>query len=165
MSYFTFIVSDTPLKDVINNHITYLSVNEALSKGIAVSDIVLNSETIDRDKPGVLLYIEDEEKLNEITIQKIDKDLLDSEIPIALKYVSTLEWVCNKERAKQLVSYIKEHLKKSEIIEVWHIWLGNSKYDDATIKKHIDISNLLPTDFEEMFTNNSIDEYSIKITR
>jgi len=162
MSYYAFIASDAQFDDVENPYITYLSINEALEIGLLVPDIVMNSNTVDRDNPNVLLYIDDEVHFGEITINKGDWGLLHNDNPITLEYISTLEWDYTTERAMQLITYIKKHLQKSKIVEVWCLWLGDVK--ESTFNKHIPISDLSPIDFEKMFVNNHVDEYVIKIT-
>ena len=57
MSYITFLASDYPMQEVINPHIHFYSVNEALDKGIGLSSIVLDSTTIDRNRPDVIVWV------------------------------------------------------------------------------------------------------------
>ena len=39
------------------------------------------------------------------------------------KYGVYLEWDYTDERAEQILEYIKEVLKKTEVVELWHVWL------------------------------------------
>ena len=42
-----------------------------------------------------------------------------------LKHAVELEWAYYTEgRAKRLIEYIKEAFKHTDIVELWHVWLG-----------------------------------------
>lgn len=44
---------------------------------------------------------------------------------INLKHAVELEWAYYTEgRAERLIGYIKEALKHTDIVELWHVWLG-----------------------------------------
>lgn len=44
---------------------------------------------------------------------------------INLKHAVELEWAYYTEgRAERLIEYIKEALKHTDIVELWHVWLG-----------------------------------------
>lgn len=150
MSWFTFISSDYPLEEVENPYIKLLSVNEAMEKGIDLPGFAPFLSDIDRDKPGVVLWVEKEESLGEITIRPIDNASYVGSLPGNLKYCSALEWSYSDERAKQLIRYVRKHLELSNEIEIWHIWLNNNGMEMTVNKRDIHKNNLLPTDFKEL---------------
>jgi hypothetical protein len=120
LSFQTFLASDLPLPEVENAHVKQMSVNEAIEKGVSLPDMILNSTTIDRDKPGVILWADSEESMDEISIRTEEKVYLgrhDSPLETDLEHFATLEWHFTKERAEKLIAYIREHLKKAVKIE------------------------------------------------
>ena len=162
MSFFTFIASDFGLEEVKNPYIKIFSVNEALKKGIYVHKFVLNNKNFDRDKPGVILWIEDEKYWGEIEIRHTEKV---SWLPTSLEYCSTLEWVYSEKRAEHLISYIQSHLKTSSVIEIWHVWCGADIPIDFK-GHHIHIEDLLPADLKKLFEACEFDSYNnLVITR
>lgn len=62
MSVFTYIASHYPFKEVENPHVKLLSVNQAVKMGIKVRDFLLEP-SFDRDKPNVILWVDDKKKL------------------------------------------------------------------------------------------------------
>jgi hypothetical protein len=143
-----------PLAEVENTHIKQMSVNEAIEKGVSLPDMILNSTTIDRDKPGVILWADSEEGMDEITIRTEERVYLgrdDSPLETDLSYFATLEWHFTMERAEKLIDYIREHLKIAAEIEVWNLWVG---YEEAvpTTRKHIVYAeDLRAACFEKLF--------------
>ena len=139
MSFFSFIASDFPLKDVENTKIEFLSIKEAEKRNIPLHDWLENMD-IDREKQ-ILMYCEKEEDLDEIAISTY---LYDGDIEIKQvtekKYVSSLSWRYTDERALQLIDYIKKHLEVAEDIEFWNIWIGNGDADKPCeiTKCHVD---------------------------
>ena len=63
MSYATFLASDMAMPDMENPYQQYLSVSGAMAEGAAIPIIVLGATAIDRDIPGVLLWIDYEDNL------------------------------------------------------------------------------------------------------
>jgi hypothetical protein len=153
MSFQTFLASDLPMDEVDNTHIQFLSVNEAINKGVNLSDMVLNTQ-VDRDKPGVILWAENEESLGEISLRRSDKAFLgcaDSTLDTDLPCFSVLEWHYTEKRADELITYIRKHLTIANEIEIWNLWVG---YEDKvpTIRKHsVSIEKLTSADFEGLF--------------
>jgi hypothetical protein len=125
MSYATFLASDIPIPDMSNPHQQFLSVNEALAKGIDVPRLVLDSETIDRDKPGVILWVDSEDNLGEISIRSTERPYYftddcgnppDTDLPC----LSSLEWKYTEERANRLIGLIRNHLEAATVVEIWN---------------------------------------------
>jgi len=156
MSYITFLASDYPMQEVINPHIHFYSVNEAVDKGIELSSIVLDSTTINRNKPNVILWVENEELLGEITIKSADKSWYrHSFLPEPhLQYYSSLEWQYKDKRAAQLIEYIRKHLENATILEIWDTWIGWDR-DESEKAKIISVyvDELSVADLERLFAN------------
>ncbi|KAI4447304.1 hypothetical protein C823_001823 [Eubacterium plexicaudatum ASF492] len=134
MSALIYLASDTNLKEVKSPHNKTMSVNEALALGIEIPDI-LNSQAIDKDKPDMILwtdsYTESKEGgllvdsgfADDISILPINEKMED--VRTKKQYCSMVEWPgYTKERADNLIAYMKDHLLHSPEIELWHIWMG-----------------------------------------
>lgn len=156
MSVLTYIASDYPLKEVENPHVKQLSVNQALELGIEVPDFLLEP-SFNKDKPDVILWVDDDNNLGEISIREFSKADIFDEIYTQKKFLAYLDWDYTESRAENLIQYIRAHLLDADEIELWHIWLGEW-FDDATprIKKHhINIDQLTCLDLERVFSKNS----------
>ena len=69
------------------------------------------------------------------------------------KYGVYLEWNYTDGRAEQILSYIKEALKKVESIELWHVWLMDYyEYEDSPVihKRTISIGKMTIRDIHEL---------------
>jgi hypothetical protein len=154
LSFQTFLASDAPLPEVENTHVKQMSVNEAIEKGVGLPDMILNSTKIDRDKPGVILWADSEENMDEITIRTEERVYLgrdDSPLETDLPHFATLEWRFTKERAEKLIAYIRKHLKKAFVIEVWNLWIGYEETVPATRKHIVYTDELNVSCFEKLF--------------
>lgn len=50
------------------------------------------------------------------------------------KYGVCLEWHYTDGRAKQIIEYIKTALHKTDLIELWHVWLGDYyEFEDSPV--------------------------------
>lgn len=68
------------------------------------------------------------------------------------KHAVYLEWNYTDGRAEQILEYIKENLKKTEEIELWHVWLMDYfEYEDSAVihKRRISITELTIRDIKE----------------
>ena len=167
MSFASFLASDSPMREVENLHIQLFSVNEALEKGIDVPSLLLESSTIDKDKPGVLLWADSEESMGEITITNAEKSLFrydNGNLPDTdLQCFSTFEWRYTDERANKLVKYIQEHLEKANELEIWHTWIGSDRSDSEEIKKHsICLDELTVDEVKKLFEGVQYDCIAVK---
>ncbi|TYQ16754.1 UNVERIFIED_CONTAM: Type I restriction-modification system methyltransferase subunit [Acetivibrio alkalicellulosi] len=158
MSVLTYIASDYPLIEVENPHIKMLSVNQALEMGIEVTESLLNP-SLDRDKPNVILWIDDEKNFGEISIRKLYKEEIYDDINTQKKHCAYLEWEYTENRAKKLIQYIDEHLENSNEIELWNIWLGKWFEEPKPKLKtyHIHISQLTCSDIEKVFKRKNFE--------
>ena len=68
------------------------------------------------------------------------------------KHAVYLEWNYTDGRAEQILEYMKENLKKTEEIELWHVWLMDYyEYEDSPVihKRRISIKELTIRDIKE----------------
>jgi len=167
MSYCTYIASDFPLEPIKNPHDLTLSVNEALAMGITDVPERYLETGFDRDEPDVILYSDRDIEFNTDTGEVKDGDFEDdfalypaeglSDIYTEKKYAVYLEWCRYTEgRAKKIIEYIKENLKHTDEVEIWHIWMGG--YETRNVHtKQIKVDELTPEMIRE------IDNREIKI--
>lgn len=155
MSLFQFLASDKLLEEVKNPYVEFISINEALKRNIEVSDLFMNDTKIDKDEK-IILFCDSEEHLEEI---EINHDMYySSEYAKEYskkQYFSELQWRFTEVRAKQLVDYLNEQLKKLDEIEIWSIWLEEHKL--ASIKS-INASELSITDLAFLDTSSGYEK-------
>lgn len=122
MSEFQFITSDHPLKEVENPYVEFLSINEAIKRGVVLPDMLTDDEDLDRDEK-ILMNVEAEEHLDEIEIKRdLYYDVANVEAYSSKPHVVELRWRYSDTRAEQLVAYITDHLKTAEEVEIWKVW-------------------------------------------
>ncbi|MFY9946894.1 MAG: hypothetical protein WAL07_12620 [Exiguobacterium chiriqhucha] len=123
MSEFQFITSDRLLKEVENPYIKFLSINEAIKKGVILPDMLTDDEDLDRDEK-ILMNVESEEQLDEIEIKRdLYYDVENVEAYSEKPHVVELRWRYSDARAEQLVEYITDHLKTAGEVEIWKVWI------------------------------------------
>lgn len=161
MSQFTFLASNAPLENVENPHLKRLSVNEAVTQGIERPKML--PDNIDRDKPNVLLWVDDEESIGDLAIFEAKWCKYKSYSP-NMEYNSIIQWVYTDERAKQLISYIRKHLETTDSVEIWHICLDS---DNEIIGKPeniiIDVNELTVSQLAKYLKNNNDDSRPVRI--
>ena len=150
MSQFTFLASNAPLESVKNSHVKRLSVNEAIAMGIDPPDML--PDNIDRDKPGVMLWVDDEENLRDISIHEVQ--WYKTYTP-GLKYNSIIEWDFTEERAQRLISYMRKHLETADQLELWHVWLDSGNEIIGIPEEVIVAINDLTTDILEKYLKDN----------
>lgn len=140
MSALLFMASDVPFAERRNPHEKLLSVNEALELGIAdIPDFMLE-EDFDRNQPDVILYMDREIEINPQTNEIEDGNFADDfaifpflpqemfGIHMEKPFCASLEWNrYTEERAENVIAYIREHLQKTEELEIWHVWLDDAQ--------------------------------------
>lgn len=124
MSYFTYIASDYPLSTV-----------ERPERDSIIEFNTETGEIQDGDfDDDFALY--PAEGLSDVRTEK--------------KYVVYLEWNYYTEgRAKNIIRYIKENLKHTDEVELWHIWSGAGEIF-STHTKRISINDLSPELIREL---------------
>ena len=160
MSYISIIASDYPIDEVKNPHIEYYSINEAIEKGVSLPDFVNESNDMNRDKPGTVLWADNRENLDEVSIKHIDKKnyVYYTQYTASNKrHFSYLSWEYTKERASSLIEHVRRHLEKTNEIEIWNIYVGDEKNKSLPRKCTIHLDELIPDCFENLFVNRHID--------
>lgn len=123
MSEFQFITSDHPLKEVENPYIEFLSINEAIKKGVILPEMLTDDEDLDRDEK-ILMNVESEEHLDEIEIKRdLYYEQENVESYSSKTHVVELRWRYTDARAEQLVEYIVDHLETADEVEIWKVWV------------------------------------------
>ncbi|WP_214889514.1 hypothetical protein [Exiguobacterium sp. s142] len=123
MSEFQFIASNQPLQEVENPYIEYLSINEAIKKGVVLPEMLTDDEELDRDEK-ILMHVESEEQLDEIEVKR-ELYYAEENVEAYSKkpHVAELRWRYTETRAQQLVDYITDHLKTADEVEIWKVWV------------------------------------------
>ena len=131
MSYYTYIASDYPLPTV-----------ERPDREITIEFDTETGSVFDGDyEDDFALY--PAEGLSDVRTEK--------------KYAVYLEWNYYTEgRARNIIEYIKENLKHTDEVELWHIWSGAGEIFNVHTKK-ISVDSLKPEMIREL------DEREIKI--
>ena len=131
MSYYTYIASDYPLPTV-----------ERPDREITIEFDTETGSVFDGDyEDDFALY--PAEGLSDVRTEK--------------KYAVYLEWNYYTEgRARNIIEYIKENLKHTDEVELWHFWSGAGEIFNVHTKK-ISIDSLKPEMIREL------DEQEIKI--
>lgn len=123
MSEFQFITSDRPLREVDNPFVSFLSIREALAHGIALPDMLLEDDTIDRDAK-LLMHVEDESRLDEIEIKHdLSYEADNVEAYSNEPYVAELRWRLSEARTTQLIAYVEAQLEEATVVELWKVWV------------------------------------------
>lgn len=177
MSCILYIASDNPLPLRENPHEKLLSVREALALGITDLPDFLLSEDFDKDKPDVVLYadrdvvihedgtVEDGNFPDDFSIFPIEKDIsMETKKP----YCAQIQWYFTTKRAEGLISYLKEQLKNTENVELWHGWLDNDAAHPIQ-RKEISIDMLTAADIAALEKADVVTEpcvhFCLSITR
>ena len=69
------------------------------------------------------------------------------------KYGVSLEWYYTDGRAEQILKYIREALKETESVELWHVWLMDYyEYEDSPVvhKRMISVQEMTVKDIYEL---------------
>lgn len=148
MSSYRFIASTNALPEIENPHVQLYSINEATANGIEI-DAELMELGLDLDEPEMILWVEDEDLLEEITlIQEEDPDYSDPHTKLAFRYILEAGRY-TEERADQLVKHIKEHLQKDGTLELWDTWMDD---DGDPIVTSIELNDLKPEHIVFLFS-------------
>ncbi|TCI57259.1 hypothetical protein EVJ24_00340 [Exiguobacterium sp. SH1S21] len=123
MSEFQFIASNQPLQEVDNPYVEFLSINEAIKKGVVLPEMLTDDEELDRDEK-ILMHVEAEEQLDEIEVKR-ELYYAEENVEAYSKkpHVAELRWRYTETRAQQLIDYITDHLKTADEVEIWKVWV------------------------------------------
>jgi len=153
MSRFIYIASDYPLYARPNPHEKMMSVNEAISAGVAnIPDFLLNDD-FDKDKPDIVMVSDRNIDINIDTGVISDGDfdddfniwILDESLVLKSnkKYFAVLEWHrLTYVRADNIIKYIADTLENTDEVELWHIWLGAEDQYHSLKTKRLPLSEL-----------------------
>lgn len=128
MSYVTYLASDVGLAEMENRFVRYISINEALERGIEVPHLEFLYD-VDRNEP-FLVYVEDENHFGELEIHALQDKTEEIFRYTKKPFVSSLSFTYNDLRADALLKYLKIHFAEnptSQEVEIWGIWLGEEK--------------------------------------
>lgn len=178
MSSVIFIASDSPLMERPNPHDKMLSVNEALALGIKDIPEFMLEEGFDRNKSNVLLISDREVNIN-IDDGTIEDGNYDDDFCIWLTedmhgmrtgktFCAIFEWSkYTPGRAELLIEYLREQLKNTTEIELWHTWLDNELHHNIKSTKicidDLRAEDILALEEKEVWKEPCID-YCYQIT-
>lgn len=184
MSFLTYLASNAPFDEVSNPHYQQLSVNEALAKGMEDIPEFMLMPGFDRDMPGMILWSDveividtdtgamtDGDYDDDFAIWEIDRSM--ESVHTEKKYCASIEWGrCTAGRAARVIEYIRAQLKKSEEIELWHIWMNDgylARRESKTIPidalRSEDIVTLVESDVNKGEEFGMLTQYRLVITK
>ena len=80
------------------------------------------------------------------------------------KYKCALEWDYTEKRAQYVIEYLREALRHTDEVEVWHIWMGFG--ERAIVRtKHHSIDEMMPEDLkwlEEQSVWETVEEIPVQ---
>jgi len=169
MSVLTYIASDYPLKERPNPHERLVSVNEALALGKTDIHELLLAPDFDRDKPGVILWTDRDVVFDcdkgEVRDGGMDDDFSlcplngGDSIYTEKEYIVTLDWHYFTEgRARMVIDYIRENLKHTDEVEMWHIWMGSGE-KPLIRSRTVSVDELKPGDIAALLKSNVLEEF------
>ena len=151
MSCILYIASNNPLPLRENPHEKLLSVREALALGITDLPDCLLAEDVVIHEDGT---VEDGNSPDDFAIFPIEKDI---SMQTKKTYCAQIQWYFTAERAEGLISYLKEQLKNTENIELWHGWLDNEAAHPIQ-RKEISIDALTAAEIAALEKTNVVTE-------
>lgn len=124
MSRIYLFASNQELKEQPNPYVEFLSINEALRRGIPI-DPHMNEHVEDPDEEGIVLLVENEDQMDYPNIfhSPLEKSLVDE---TDMKYFIEMQGDMEN-YAIIVLGYIKEHMKNAEEMELWSIILEEEK--------------------------------------
>lgn len=159
MSLFTYISGDLPFEELSNSHIKTLSVNQAIALGLEVDDFLLEP-SFDCDEPDVILWVEKEENLCDLSIRPFERNDIYDDLHSEKRYFAELEWEYTQSRVEELIAYIVKYLLKADEVELSRVWLGGWDYElPYKIKsRRISVSDLTCIDIKNLCGDYDCDE-------
>ena len=150
MSSMIYISSDYPIPEIQNPHERFLSIREALEMGMEVPEYLLKNG-IDRNWKNAIQW-SDRSVRFDIDNGTVEDGNLDDDYAIIpfypgcmdvhskKKYQSRIECRWTLSRAEKILALIADLLEKTELVELWHIYVENEEkprilYYDATLNE------------------------------
>lgn len=159
MSSYQFIASTIALPEIENPHVHLYSLNEALAQGISIEKSILEMD-IDPDEPEVLLWVESEELLGEIVVQK-EEDSYYSDPYTQLRYRYVFEWGgYTQKRAEQIIDFLKQHMQAGSTVELWDTWMDDI---EKPVVEEITIDQLSSSAIQTLFGQDGYESPAVLI--
>ncbi|MED4462551.1 magnesium transporter [Metabacillus fastidiosus] len=125
MSFCSFIATNYEMPEVDKTKAKYITVKEAIELEIKPHELVPWEKM---DLNAQILFFENEDDLNELVIKK--DAYYDVSGYTSYPFIYELNFIYSELRAKQLLEYLKENIRKGQILELWRVWIG---HDDNEI--------------------------------
>lgn len=115
----------------------YISVTEAIALGIEPHEFLPWEEM---DPNEQILFVEDEEDLQELTIEKGTH--YDVSRFTDHPFLYEVNFVYTEQRARQLLEYLRENSREGQILELWNVWLGAEEHDQEIPEIRVNLEEL-----------------------
>src|SRR5690625_2481105 len=116
MSYYSFIATNDTMPE-IPSKAKYISVEEAIALGIEPHEFLPWEEM---DPTEQILFVEHEEDLQELTIEKGTHYEVSEFTNQPVHY--EVNFVYTEQRARQLLEYLRKNRREGQILELWNVW-------------------------------------------
>lgn len=171
MSLYRFLASNKPLPEVQNEKIKFLSIPEALARGIKIPDSLLNPDAHKKGIGKSIMCFEKEEDLYEIEIHPLDPNEFTGQYT-QLPYLAELTGKVTQSTVNRLAQYVIElsipsrssnvaysssmhstHLNVPvTVLELWQVWEGEySKWKEIHVDHETQVVSVLQ---EHLFEQN-----------
>ena len=148
MSYYTFLATNYAMPEV-ELKAKYMTVKEAMELGVKPNELVPWEQM---DLNAQILFVENEEDLNELIIQK--DGYYDVSEYTSYPFVYEVSFIYSEPRTKQLLEYLKENIREGQIVELWFVWIGDEEYEQNI--------PYIRCSYEELSLNHLIQLYDSK---
>ncbi|MER2190271.1 MAG: magnesium transporter [Solibacillus sp.] len=123
MSFCSFIATNVEMPEV-ESKAKYITVKEAIELEIKPHELVPWEKM---DPNAQVLFVENEEDLNELVINKaIYYDVSEY---TGYPFIYEVNFIYSELRAKQLLAYLKDNSREGQIVELWRVWIGHDDHE------------------------------------
>ncbi|RLQ94561.1 magnesium transporter [Falsibacillus albus] len=119
MSSFVFLATNYEMPEVDNTNAKYITVKEAIDLGIKPHELVPWEKM---DPNARILYVENEDDLNELVISK-DYSYNVREYT-SYAFIYKVDFIFTELRTMQFLEYLKANIKEGQKLEIWRVWIG-----------------------------------------
>lgn len=144
MSAYVFLATNYEMPEIDYTGKRYITVKEAMDLGIKPNEWIPWEEL---DPNACILFVENEENLHELSITKgFAYEVSDY---TSYPFIYEVDFIYTESRTQQLLEYIKENMKKGQILEMWRVWLDHED-DELNIPyarynyEELSLNDLLP---------------------
>ena len=120
MSAYVFLATNYEMPEIDYTGKRYITVKEAIDLGIKPNEWLPWEEL---DPNASVLLVENEENLHELSITK--GFVYEVSDYTSYPFIYEVDFIYTESRTQQLLQYIKENMKKGQILEMWRVWLGH----------------------------------------